>query len=583
MSDRVAQMLRMMLVGHRPAVIEWLERHIVVPKRLSPAGSGPFRSSARPIMKSILRCWHPESGVNDCIVSGGTQLLKTFTLCMGVAYRIVNDPVPMLIVVPSLDFGKKEIGQRRLQPLIEENEILRAMKPDNHDLFRIDAMDMRGGPISIVGANSPTQLSGRSVGIVAQDEVCKQEHHESEDAPEAHPSILADERTKDFRPAHFHYKSSSPNVETHPFWHEFEKGDQTHFVVPCPDCKKHFSFEFTHDAASGYRSLVWSQAAKDAHGWWDEAMVRNTAHYVCPHCGFAIHDEHKPAMLDAYEEDRRNAKAGAGCRSFRVPSFYSPKITFGDIAWEFVSNQQTGLAALNLQNFWNSWLALPWNAAEKEVKESHILKLRAEGDLAYAKGTVPKAPRLLLMTADPGDTSGTHWMVTALCDNEEIFVVDWGNVLSIEDLNALRRQVHYPLRGSEKMLVPTRGLCDSGHLPERVYSMCMFSTGFWLPTRGSDASFGTWSETPVRTHPGLPLYTFVDHTLKNELYGRRIAEMAPPRVYLPADASAELVAQLSGQKMIGGRWKRLPHDHWGDCLKQAVLAQQIMATARSYA
>lgn len=583
MSDRRADVLRRLKVGHRPAVVDWLRDNVFVPRSLSPTGYGPFRIDARPYMAPILACWHPESGVKDCVVSGATQLLKTFILCLGSAYRIANDPVPELIVVPSADFGKKEIGEKKLHPLIRENPALAAMMPENHDEFRLDAMNMRGAPINIVGTNSPLQLSGRTVGIVAQDEVCKQEHHESADAPEAHPSILADERTKDMRPNHFHYKSSSPNTEMHPFWGEYEKGDQTHFAVPCPNCRQYFCFEFTHDPAAGYRSLVCDrEKARDASGWWHEDLVRSTAYYVCPHCAFPIRDEHKPAMIAAFEQDRRNAAASPSFRSFRIPSFYSPKLSFGDILWEFLSSQQTGLGALNLQNFYNSWLALPWNAADKEVKENHVLKLRAEGDLAYEKGTIPKKPRMLMLAADPGETSGTHWMCCALCEGDEIFVIDWGVCLAIEDLNQVRKEVHYRLRVTDQMLAPTRGLCDSGHLPARVYDMCRISGAFWLPTRGSDATTGHWSETPVRTHPGLALYTFVDHTIKNELYGRRIADLAPPRVYLPSDASPELVAQLSGQKLINNRWKKLPRDHWGDCLKQALLAQWIMATAQSY-
>jgi hypothetical protein len=140
------------------------------------------------------------------------------------------------------------------------------------------------------------------------------------------------------------------------------------------------------------------------------------------------------------------------------------------------------------------------------------------------------------------------------------------------------------------MLSPRVGLVDSKYEPERVFKMCVNSwkgaIQYW-PTQGSDATYGTYTEHEVRTHPGLKRYQFVDHTLKNELYDRRIKQLDGPRIFLPGDTDQKLIGQLSGQQRVTDRgmhrttrWKRVTWDHLGDCLKQVVLYQYMMRTAK---
>jgi phage terminase large subunit GpA-like protein len=582
LSTRREQILSEFLVQTRPDVIEWLKSNIVIPKSLSPRGAGPFNIDDRPYAAPILRCWHPESGVTDCNVTAGTQVIKTFGMLMGFCYRLVIEPMPSLLVFPSQDFARDRVSKEKLRPLIDENSILAGQKPLNLDDFKDLEMRMQGGDVTLTGANSPTALSGSTRGIVIQDEVCKFEHHESEDSPEAHPMLLADERTKDFKELAFRYKSSSPNHTLHPFWTDWKSGDCTYMVVPCPNSGHFQPLEDIPDAyhenyENGYRSLVWSKDAKDKHGSWIEAKVRESIRYICRKCEYPIKEEEKSGMILKFEEERTNANASKSRRSFRIPSFYSPRITFGDMAWERLK----GADFFGYQNYYNSWLALPFSRIDLEVKQEEVEKLRVD---SYRKGQIPHVPDYLVVTADPGETSGVHWKVSAVMPNEEIFVIDWDTCLSIEDLEspALIDRWRYPVLNSSRVLGPSRGLIDSRYQSNRVYDMCARSNGFWWPTRGTDASFGTWTRNEIKSKPGLQVFVFVDYTIKNEIYGVRIHQQKPPRVYLPADAGKELIVQLSGQQLIDGRWKRLPNDHWGDCLKQVVLAQWIVKEERSF-
>ena len=567
--SRLSEFTRSFAVRRRPLPADWLEENIKIPRKMSPRSPGPFR--ALPFQRAILNTWHPESGTNDVVVAAGTQLMKTLSAVLGVAYRIKWNPLPALYVVPAEDFARKVIAFEKFHPLINANPCLAELKPTNSDLFQALEMHMAGMELSLVGANSPTQLSGRSKGIIVVDEACKIIHRESEDAPEAHPIKLATERAKDFKDIAFRYLSSSPNHENHLFWHEFCRGDQCLFHLQCPNCPADFPLEFDHDEATGYRSIVWPETCRNAAGVWVEDAVKAQARYICPKCGFPIPNEAKIDMLDTGQWIPEFPAGTQAFRSFRLPSLYSPRITWGDVAVEFLN----GHDLFGLENFTNSWLAKPFSKVAVRVKKEAVERCRADW---YLRRQVRGDVDYLLAAADPGQHR-THWMIGAVHKNGDIAILDWGTCMAVEDLGKLPDAIDghtWP-----------RGLCDAGYMPERVETFCYNTKGRWWPTRGQDATFGTWSEADVRSHPGLKIYNFSDFTLKYELYVRRIQELGTPRVWIPGDADAELVAHLSGQQMMEDRglsrtrrWKRLPNDHWGDCLKQILLSSMIVETQR---
>lgn len=551
-----------------PAVVPWLEENIVLPKGFT-VNSGPVRFSGREFMRSILELHHPEAGVTDLTVSAGTQLLKTAGMLLGKVYRMVWCPAPTLIVVPSLNFARDFMFAQRLDPLIEANPVLAELKPSDSDSYKQLSMAMRGGFINLAGADSSTNLSGRTCGDVLLDECCKFEHKKNKEAPESHPMLLADERCKEYGSLAFRYKSSSPNISSHPFWQSVERGTQTVLEIECPHCGEWFHFEWI--IRDDYKSVVWDPLAKGKDGKWDEDRVRATARYICPHNGCEITSGEKPGMIRGYQELDLNPSASRSRRSFIIPSFYSPSVSFGDIAVKWIERDKD-LFKSGTQNITNSWFALPYTQTEVKVEEATVRDLIVQ---TYARKTVPFVPAMFLITADPGNE--VHWMVSAVSDAGEIAVVDWGTVVGIPQLNEFRKTLRYQLAGTPSMIRPAGGYIDSKFESNEVFDMCQRSGQWWSPVWGSDARYGNWTSVAVSSHPGLRRIVFVDFSLKNELYDRRISQGKGARIYLPADTDEGLIRQLSGQERDGvtGQWKRIKDDHWGDCLKMVVLAGWI--------
>jgi phage terminase large subunit GpA-like protein len=586
-----------------PGVTEWAEANLVLPREMAPRSPGPFSTRSRPWQRELLEPWHPESGVRRFSLAAGVQITKTTAMTIGTVYRMRYSPTPtMLVYGMSTDAAKRELSKKRLHPLINGNECLRSLRPHNPDLFGALEMMMAYAPILVTGAGSNTNLAGSTQGIVGIDEAAKIIQQSSEEAPEAHPLRLAEDRTKDFAGLEFVWKSSTPNSPNHPFWRDVEEGTFEHLFVPCPECGEFFCFEFESrkggdvEAASKlaetmevgkpaeYRSVVWDQDARLADGTWDEGKVRASARYVCPHCGYdRIRDEDKPAMLAAYEVRALNPRATSANRSMRIPSFYSPTRRFGDLAMAFLSRGD--LFSSGLQNLYNHELARPWTDIDLRLKDEDIWDCRATGDLAYLRGTVPAKAGMLFAAADPGQAQ-THWTVAMIDAEENIWVVDWGTVLGIDDLLRERMQWGYARAGAtERRMVPRLGLVDSGDFTSEVYKMCQRSGRFWWPSKGSEATSGEWGQSRLAAYPGLMLYTYVDKVAKDELYDSRIHRKAGRRVYLPSDTTTDLIDGMRGQERIDkgmrARWKKVRDDHYGDCVKLLQVLSWIFSSSRA--
>lgn len=588
-----------------PPVVDWAESNLVLPAAMAPASPGPFSTDRRPYMRHIIECGHPQSGVRSLTVTGGSQTGKTTCCILILAYRIPHAPGPTLILGNSEDWLRVEISDKRLAALIEANHCLRIHKPFDPHNFRKLAMQMSGGFIVFEGINSDTSTSGSTQRIVYICEAAKIVHHERDQAPEAHPIKLAFERTKEFRGLELQMMDFTPNTPNHLAWLTYLRGTQTHFHVPCPHCGHYFPFEFEirkggetvpedemeatleeeqeRAVSDHYRSLVWSPDARRVDGSWDISRVRETIRYICPKNGCEIHDDDKPGMLAKLQPVHHNPNALLSDRSFRIPSFYAPKVSFGDMAKEFL--EKGDLITTGLQNFYNSWLALPWSIYAFKIGDKHVNKCIAgaegSGTERYARGIIPSRPIHLGLYADPGERA-TDWAVWALMPNGDLMAIQWGRLASEKALldPEFLRSLRFPLAGTNDVITPISGIVDSGWNTEEIYDICQASRGFLWPSKGDPTARRGWNVTRAasRNRAELELYTYSDTELKDELYGRRIQRRRGPRILFPTDADSHLLTGFNNQTKDRqtGRWKEITNDHQGDCGKLAMLHSQIL-------
>jgi hypothetical protein len=358
---------------------EWIEENVSLNE---PKIKGTFSFKGREYLRQIVDSWGPlpESlkGAEDfigCLATGGGKTISTIG---GLAYRIANEPMRALVVKPTLDgaAGARNYSRSRFIPALEASEATEELIPrgaKRHN-FSTTNMLINGSVIDFTGSNSVGQLAENRCDVTLQDEIDKYPP-QRENAKEANPIYLADERTKNVSGAR-RYKFSTPTLANGGIWEWFLKGDQRRYFVPCPHCQKKavlaWSKQFTVFAIRGDEAFVrWSDEARNVDGSWDLEKVVKTAHAVCPHCNGKITDAHKPEM-NARGEWVATAKGAPGIVSWHLPSMYSISrdCNFGQMAKKFLLAKKS---LDGVKGFINSDLAEPDVSQGISVNRSGIV------------------------------------------------------------------------------------------------------------------------------------------------------------------------------------------------------------------
>lgn len=530
--------------------VRWIETTLSFPLSVSPSAPGPVSLARQPWMREILIAFL-DPAVEHLHMVMGTQTGKTTTCMLGAALLAEFDPLPLIWGMPTDDLAKKH-ASTRMVPFFEENPALARHLPAGRAATPL-RLDMDVMSIYLTGVMTPAKVASTPAAYIICDEEAKFEHVKKS---ESHPVLLLEERTKSF-PRRLLVHASTPNVEENIFWRGYLMSDRRKYFMPCPHCGAWITFEYSRD------TVVWPEDATT------EEAVRNAATYHCQECRAVITDTDKEAMLAAGEWRATNPHAPANRRGYHINSLYSHNVTIGEFAaaaWRCLHDPFPRQA---WQNFMNSWCAQPWREYTVRVGDEAVRRLAAD----YLKGTVPTQEYWYIAVAyDPGQAQ-THWVAAAIGHGGEMWVVDYGTILAIETDPATGRTgiaAHFDSLcwGTVR---PDLGFVDSGDWTQTVYKECERHPCL-TPTKGAATRTGTYALTPCKSSPVLDLLTYSDHQAKLELYGEMIARGNLSPLHIPSDAAPEFIAGLSGQtleKRPSGppRWKELPNDHYGDCLK----------------
>ena len=557
----------------KPDPLTWAEREIILDPRFSPR-PGRYSCDFTPYLKQ-LHHWFGDNKVRQLTFVKSAQIGGTTLMANLIQYCVAEQPGPVLYVTSTAE-NAKSWSERELIPRMRSCTALRPVLPDDPDLFKKTEMQFKSCTVKLTGSNSEANLASRPVRWLFCDEVDKWPDSSATEAPSLE---LAMARVNFYKSISKTVLASTPTVETGAIWKQFLAGSQHRLHISCPSCGEAAPLEFDQ--------VKWSEDLRDEHGAWDLDGVRDTACYQCPSCG-SLWEQYQKRRLIEDACDRGlwiagNPSAPSDHISSHVSAMYSPQMSLGDMAVLFLQKQST---PGGLHDFRNTYEGLPFENRAASVKEDAILELRGSYRLREipAAVTAGESPVILTLCADPGEKQ-THWSVEARNDQGESWIMDYGTVLSVEDLIsedflAARR---YELPGSEELVAPVAGLIDSGFLTERVYSVCAKSRGLYYPSKGSESTFGNYAVTSIKGL-NILLYTYGDFAWKTHLYLERIKKKLPPRLHLPADIGRDFIDGLSGQQMLENKnsrvspfyWKKVANDHFGDCTKLHCVAWAVL-------
>lgn len=538
-------------IRERPSVWDWCQENLKMPLKVSPAHPGRLSFEGQEYLREPLEALRDDS-VSHIVLAFGAQVAKTTYCLAAFSYMRANEPEPALWALPSKEIAKAFVRERFF-PFVQANEwLIDGLPRENMTSLGVQFEDSN---LSFVGVNSPGELSSRPVAWVVMDEAAKYEHKIKE---EAAPDRLIEARTRTFVRKKI-IQCSTPSSENHAFWQTFLQTAQKHYFVPCPHCGEKFELKFSE------RLLVWDRPENGDKV--DLDTVRRTAHYLCPRCSGEIWEKDKAGMMAGGEWRAMNETADSKKLGYQLNALYSRWMTWGDIAVAFVEAARRN----DYQDFVNSTLAEPFTKYHVRVREETVEKLK---DPMFARGTVPPDVKYLAVAYDCHQDL-QYWAVCGIGIGGEQWVIDWGTVMSIEEIPAHAAGLEYEGRRV------TLGFVDSGFNTMKVYDACMASEGLLWPTKGSEARTGTYTETRLQDYCGMTLYIYADHQQKNALYADRIARGGRPLLHLPRDADEALLRGLAGQELRrkeGSRWatwRKVAGDHFGDCVKLCALTYQI--------
>lgn len=437
--------------------------------------------------------------IEKIVLCFGAQLGKTETELNMIGYALDQTASPTMMVYPT-DTIAKFASDKRVKHMIKSVKSISDKFDEGSKLLELDFNN--GNYMVLVGANSPSSLSSRSIKYLFFDEIDK---YPAFAGKEADPIKLATERTKTFVDKKI-VMVSTPTVESGNIWQAFmSANERRQYYVPCPHCGVSQVLKF--------KQIKWPEEHND-----NADMIRDTAYYECEHCGERIYDKHKMEMLRSGEWRAVNkSQSKVRSVSYHLSSIYSPWVTFGDVAYEFKNSKGT---PATLMNFINSWLAEPWKSSK--TKSTQNLEFTQS---SYPCGVVPDKAVLLIASVDV-QLDHFWWEVRAYAPGVKSYLIDYGQASTWEDLEEIIINREYPSEYGEPRQVMKAGI-DSGFRTDEVYQFCSRFPEVCIPIKGSSnhstmAAPYTMTSIEKGVVGGLKLYVLNTDYWKDFIFARMI-------------------------------------------------------------
>jgi phage terminase large subunit GpA-like protein len=441
--------------------------------------------------------------VNQITVMSCSQLLKSEFLNNVVAYYMVNDPCPILMMHPTVSMAES-YSKDRLDPMIRDTPAVREVvsgKKGRDSKNTVARKSFYGGQITLVGSNAPAELASRPIRIVLCDEV---DRYGISAGVEGDPVSLVAERSATFAPFNKLICTSTPTIEGRSRIEQlYLAGDRRVYVVPCPSCGITEELKF--------ENVKWTDDDPE------------TAAYHCPGCSHVWSEsERKRAISRGFYQATAPFKGHA---SFKVTKLASPWESLSVLVKKFL--EAKGNPEL-LKTFLNTQLAETW-VEKGEAPDSQRLYERRE---PYELNTLPKGVVFLTAGVDV-QKDRLEVEIVGYGRDKQSWSIDYrvimGDTATPKPWSELDKILNESwLTENERSLQIRLMAVDTGYNTQHVYN--------WLRTKSADrvrgikgsdglqTVFGTPKDVDVakdgsKLRRALKLWTIGVSVLKSELYG----------------------------------------------------------------
>lgn len=510
---------------------------------------GPWRNEIVPYLLDIMDSLNKD-GIEQITFLKPTQVGGTECGINILGYIISQAPCRVMYVLPNKD-ALEDFSQDRLQKVLTSNECFHGKFEATNSKNAM--LRYAGGFCKFGSAQSPTDLASWSVPVIVLDEIDK---FPKMSGKEASPLKLAEERTKNWSGKKKMFFWSTPTLKTGHIYQLYEAADVRYeYNVPCPHCGK-------------MQPLKWKYVKFDAHQ--PATVVEHNTHYECCYCKGVITDKDKPDMLNKGRWLPTNECEGQPRSvAYALNSLYSPWVSFGKMAAEFIRSKNDPLL---LMNFVNSWLGEPWESKSAVMEADIVLKHKTDCPMYV----VPDWTQLLTGGVDV-QKGYLYWQIDCWGPGITSQRLAYGKCIGWDELEKVMDTIWTGEDGKSQYQVCIYGI-DTGFRTEEVYDYCWKHQGVAFPVKGSSVHMAAYLR-PTNIEPRMPgrtpLQLWIVNTdqYKNEISQRLEMPIGRGSWMLNADCDLEYAEQITSEHRVmddKGRetWKpktSAKQNHLWDC------------------
>jgi phage terminase large subunit GpA-like protein len=334
-------------IPHEMSTPEWAATYRVVDRG---ARKGKWSNETVPFLTEIMAV-ADDPFVREVVLMKSSQVGGSEVINNIIGKRIHQNPTDIIYCAEKEDKAKAWT-QEAFDTMVRATPELRRLifrdsESDNQKVKRY-----AGGGLYIVWATSPAELSSRPAQILCFDEKAAYKPTREGDAVK-----LGQARQKTYDGEDLTIFISTPRQcfcgpgETcQDISHDYERGDQRQYYVPCPHCDEFQTLKFGgKDCDFGLK--------------WDKETPE-MPFYLCEHCKAVIEEFDRDEMLA--KGYWLAAKEFNGTASFKISQLYSPFVAWGKLVTDFLE-AKTDPAKLEV--FTNTELGETWKPIESIAYE----------------------------------------------------------------------------------------------------------------------------------------------------------------------------------------------------------------------
>ena len=384
---------------------EWADQTVMLQNE-DAAEPGEYRSSKTPWTRRIqelirapyMWVWNWKAGcyvrvsVTEVNVQKSSQSGFSEACLNGIRWRVTYRPCNVIYAIDSADEAKK-IARRLLRSFKFLDQSIFTGDPD--DIKTLE-FQLRGMELLFYGSFSTGKFANKQAPFTISDEV--EEHGKN---------ILGDLASrKKTSTGGIQVNLSKPKLKDGPINQAFLRGNQEHYFIVCPECKKRqFMTFFAEDREVPFEDFddllemedgtlmpkplplgekrkmrtgrfVFDHC-KNLLGKWDRLAIQQETYYECAFCQGKIREEHKRWMLERGVWLPLEVNSSPGIVSQQMTDFYSQDelSAMGKIADEYVEAAHDSHDAL--KDFYNHRCGKPWAEEANTTQASDIKANRA--------------------------------------------------------------------------------------------------------------------------------------------------------------------------------------------------------------